>query len=200
MSESRTLLVDMAQKLFADLSADRSAPFAALWPQLAEMGFGGLLLGEDEGGFGGDAGDAFAVLQTAGAAALPLPLAEEVIGRLAAARVGIGDVPGIVTIATRWDGEISGGRFNGTAASVPWGRHAGAVVLTGKGADFLVMAGTAQVLREDVNPAGEPRDTLSFDGAEAREVLDFSALHLGALLRSAQIAGALDRALAMSIE
>ncbi len=194
------MLVDMAEKLFADLTTDRSAPFATLWPRVEEMGFGGLLLGEEEGGFGGDAGDAFAVLKTAGAAALPLPLAEEVFGRLAAARAGVVDVPGIVTIATRWDGGIAGRRFTGTTTAVPWGREAGAVVLTGNGPDLLVMARGARVLREDANPAGEPRDTLSFEGAEVHEVPEFSALHWGALSRSAQIAGALDRALAMSIE
>lgn len=200
MSESQSMIVDTAERLFGELTADADVAFGALWPRIEEIGFADLLMSQDEGGFGGTMGDAFAVLKVAGGNALPLPLAEAIIGRVAAARAGIGeDAPQLVTIATRWTGEAMDGRFTGTAMAVPWGRDAQAVVLTGNGQDLLIMSRGARVERCDSNLAGEPRDTLSFSGAEARVIVGFSAFHLGALLRAAQIAGAMDAALGMSI-
>lgn len=200
MSESRNILVGTAERLFADLVAHREAEFDVLWPQIEEMGFSGLLLGEQEGGFGGSLSDAFAVLRVAGKAALPLPLAEAIVGRLVAARAGIGDMSQLVSVATEWSGEAKGGQFSGTASGVPWGRNARAIVLTGNGPDLLVMAKDARAELVASNPAGEPRDTLSFSHAEVHVVDGISALHLGALLRTGQTAGAMEAALALSID
>ncbi len=54
MSESLTLLSDTADRLFGDLTADAKLDFAAVWGRIDEVGFPALLVGEAEGGFGGD--------------------------------------------------------------------------------------------------------------------------------------------------
>lgn len=200
MSESRNILVGTAERLFADLAADRHADFDVLWPQIEEIGFSSLLVAEKEGGFGGSLSDAFAVLRVAGKSALPLPIAEAMLGRLATTEAGLGDMSRLVSVATHWSGEAKGGRFTGTARAVPWGRKAEAIILTGNGPDLLVMMTDARVDQCGSNPAEEPRDTLSFSGAEVRVLDGISTFHSGALLRTAQIAGVLEAALELSID
>ena len=76
MSENRTLLTDMAEGLFSEVA--KGDP-AAGWPRVAEAGFATLLIPEDNGGFGGDWGDVFAVMRIAGFHALDLPLGETIV-------------------------------------------------------------------------------------------------------------------------
>lgn len=66
------MLVDTAKTVFAAAKDGGFAP-------IIEAGFSGLLIGEDQGGFGGDWGDLFAVLRVAGGLALPLPIGETII-------------------------------------------------------------------------------------------------------------------------
>ncbi len=72
MSESRAMLVDTATTVFAEAVTAGFAPIDA-------AGFASLLIAEDEGGFGGDWGDLFAILRVAGGMALALPVGETII-------------------------------------------------------------------------------------------------------------------------
>ncbi len=69
MSAARDMLCDTARAVFAE------AATAGITP-VEEAGFGLLLVPEEDGGFGGDWGDANAVLQIAGVAVPDLPVAE----------------------------------------------------------------------------------------------------------------------------
>ncbi|KQZ71748.1 hypothetical protein ASE06_20440 [Sphingopyxis sp. Root214] len=69
MSAARDLLCDTARAVFAEAATAGIAP-------VEEAGFGLLLVPEEQGGFGGDWGDANAVLQIAGVLAPDLPVAE----------------------------------------------------------------------------------------------------------------------------
>lgn len=73
MSEQRTLLCDTAQAVFAEAATAGLAPIEA-------AGFAQLLIAENNGGFGGDWGDVFAVLRIAGAKVPHLPVGELIIG------------------------------------------------------------------------------------------------------------------------
>lgn len=73
MSEQRTLLCDTAEAVFAEAATEGMAPIEA-------AGFGQLLVHEGDGGFGGDWGDAFAVLRLAGAKVPHLPVGELIVG------------------------------------------------------------------------------------------------------------------------
>lgn len=69
MSAARNMLCDTARAVFAEAATTGIAP-------VEEAGFGLLLVPEEQGGFGGDWGDANAVLQIAGVLAPELPVAD----------------------------------------------------------------------------------------------------------------------------
>ena len=73
MSAARDMLCDTARAVFAEAATAGIAP-------VEEAGFGLLLVPEEQGGFGGDWGDANAVLQIAGVLAPDLPVAELIAG------------------------------------------------------------------------------------------------------------------------
>lgn len=199
MSETRTLLTDTADRLFTDLAADPDASFAEVWPGIAEAGFESLLLGEDEGGFGGDWGDLFAVARLAGAHALAAPVGEAAVAAWALARAGLTPADGLATIAPAVDGCVENGRFTGSLRGTPWGGASGMVVATLGGSLLRLRTADARI-EPGQSPVGEPRDTLTFEGAVAEVApSDIDLYACGAFLRTAQIAGALDAALAASI-
>lgn len=168
----------MADGLFADL---RGRSFDTVWHKLEGAGFGLLLLPEESGGFGGDWGDLAAVMRLAGKHALAAPLGEHIVAQRLLHDAGLAaDSP--VTL-------VAGG-------PVPWGRF-GRAIISRDGALNLVAVGST----EGLSAAGEPRDTAEVDWESAR-LLDTTAdLHaLVAFLRVCQTAGALDAALALSID
>ncbi|MEP7348621.1 MAG: acyl-CoA dehydrogenase family protein [Sphingorhabdus sp.] len=72
MSENREMLIDTAEAVFSESGHQGFAP-------VAEAGFASLLISEQQGGFGGDWGDLFAVLRVAGGKAMCLPVGETII-------------------------------------------------------------------------------------------------------------------------
>jgi acyl-CoA dehydrogenase len=199
MSESRTLLAESADRLFADLAADSKLGFAEAWAQVAENGFPSLLVPEDRGGFGGDWLDAAAVLRLAGYHALSLPLAEAILANRLLSDAGLAVPDGLTLLTSRSTGQLSNGRFSGTV-QVAWSRHAASVAAVLDGTLVHLDRAQAAEVREGMSPADEPRDTLRFENAPG-ETAPISAdpFLLGAFARTAQIAGALDGALERSI-
>jgi len=159
---------------------------AALWKELENVGLVRAALPESAGGPGLDFGDAMVALRRTAYHALPVPLAETMIaGRLLLA-AGL-DVPeGALTVT-------AGGK------RVPWGGQCAHVVLVSDNEISLLSKVTAKLVEK--NLAGEPRVELElssskpkkFAGARARLMLE------GALMRSVQMAGALERALAYAL-
>jgi acyl-CoA dehydrogenase len=140
---------------------------------------------------------------------VPLPLAETIVGSWLLSEAGL-DVPsGPLTIAPvhrderlRLTRAGSGWRLSGAAARVPWGRAAGHVVVVteaeGRAMVALVARGAGEI-QTDQNLAREPRDTLRFEAAPVMAAastgrgMPAHAVYLyGALVRSGQMAGALD--------
>jgi acyl-CoA dehydrogenase len=196
MSESLSMLSETADRLFANLAARREEGFAALWPAVEEVGFPLLLVPEAEGGFGGDWQDAFAVARLAGFHALPLPVADAILGAAVAADAGWPTPEGLAVHASGCEGKVSNGRFTGRLTGVPFGRHAATIFATLNG-KLLRLTPANATPRE--NTAAEPRDVLDYADAPVEEAAASLALEYAALLRTAQIAGALDAALGMSI-
>jgi acyl-CoA dehydrogenase len=198
MSESLGLLTETAERLFADLAARRSEPFETLWPLVEETGFPALLVPEAAGGFGGDWQDAFAIARLAGVHAVPLPIIETIVAGALVAAAGWEPSVGLTVVAPACEGRLDAGGFSGRLASVPWGGQAGAVLAVCDG-QLLRLKPTKVAGRQ--NTAGEPRDTLTFEDAPVEVApAPTDAFALSALLRTAQIAGALDAALALSID
>jgi acyl-CoA dehydrogenase len=148
------------------------------------------------------------VVRAAGRHAAPVPLAETIVAGALLSRAGL-EVPfGPLTLAPvhrdeRLTLSRSGGswRVSGTATRVPWGRAAGHVVTVADvdgAATVALIAPSVAKITEDKNLALEPRDTLVFDNAPVVAAapaagVSREAIRLyGAMVRAAQMAGALD--------
>ncbi|MFL0670446.1 MAG: acyl-CoA dehydrogenase family protein [Erythrobacter sp.] len=191
MSDEQTMLAEMAGNLFASLGP---AAQASDWAAVAEVELAGLLVPEAHGGFGGSWDDAVMVLRLAGYHALALPVAEAVIAAYLAARTS-----GRGTIASGAEGTLADGRFTGTISGICYPEGADYVVAPAPDGGAMVLAVPPAALTLSANVAGEPRGTARLDGAPAEAVAG-DVFALGALARTAQIAGALDAALAMSVD
>jgi acyl-CoA dehydrogenase len=199
--DSQQLLSQTAERLFRDLSEERSLAFAGLWQKLEETGFKSLLVAESAGGFGGSFRDVALVLRLAGQFGLAAPLAEAMLASHLAHKAGFVLPEGLITVAPHVEGRLEGKLFSGTLRAVPWGESA-VMVLAELGEQLLLLSCSAATqVTTRTNPAGEPRARLDFDDA-AVELAPASGalLRLGAFSRSCLIAGALDGALARSID
>jgi len=220
MGELGRLLSDTVTRLFNNLvtkelieSAEKGAWPDKLWRALEEGGLTLPLVPEAHGGAGGAWADAHTVVRAAGKHTAPVPLAETIVAGWLLGQAGL-DVPmGPLTIAPvhrderlRFARAGGGGTLHGTATRVPWGATAGHVVIVAEdGATpvvALVARGAGRVTA-DRSLALEPRDTLVFDGAPvvaaapARVAPDAVVLY-GAMIRAAQMAGALESLLEQS--
>ncbi len=213
-----TLVLDAADRLFADqatpvlVNAAESGEWPrALWQVTEEAGFLDAL---GEGADFAGIVDAVAVLRAAGRHAVPLPLAETMLARFALAAAALPIPAGPLTMAPvevedmlSLQRAADGWHLSGVVRGVPWSREAKSIVVLADGMAASV-APTQAAIQRAANLAGEPRDTLSFDGplaadavAKLPKALDRELLHsLGALCRAAQMAGALEAALGLATQ
>jgi acyl-CoA dehydrogenase len=169
----------MADGLFSDL---RGQDFDAIDARIEEAGFGQLLIPERRGGFGGDWGDLAAVMRLAGKHALAFPLGEYIVG----ARI---------LFDSNW--QMEGWATLAPDGPAPWGRYAHTAIADRDGSVVLAYG----QVTEGTSAAGEPRDRIDFDWEQVLALsvkADLDALI--AFLRVCQTAGALDGALALSID
>jgi acyl-CoA dehydrogenase len=157
--------------------------------------------------------DAYPLVLAAGHALAPVPLPETLLASWLAQRVGLALGPGIATVVPqrvqeRWTATSVGGawRVSGAAHGVPWAARAARVVAIAHSPSGPVVAAlptAALTIAPDRNAAAEPRDAIVADAASA-EAAPLGALpadvvqRFGALLRAAQIAGALRGVLALA--
>jgi acyl-CoA dehydrogenase len=216
---SDTIIVDTATRIFRDLSlpatindAENGVWPKTLWEALEESGLPVAWVPDELGGAGAAMADGFAVLRAAGRFAVPAPLAETLMAGWLLARAGIEVPAGPMTIApVHADGHIAlgaDGRLAGRARRVPFARDAVHLALLAHRGDEPVVALVAAAgltIAHDKSVAGEPRDTVSFDGAVAEAVapaaVDTDMIQcLGAAVRLQQMAGALEKILEQSVE
>lgn len=205
MSQDLALILDTVERLFRDCpqAPDPQGGFdTALWNQAVEMGLPALMVGEGAGGLGLKWEQVGEVLRVLGAQAVALPLAETLLAAHFHAANGHAVPEGVLTIAPRAEGSLSGKTFSGRLSGVAFGRHAQAIVAQMSGALIAVRTADARCCREGLNLAREPRDAFDFEQAPVL-VLNAHAgeslLLAGALMRSCQSAGALQAALSQSI-
>ncbi|NOV26472.1 acyl-CoA dehydrogenase [Cupriavidus necator] len=207
--ETRDMLHEAALRIFADKPQD-------LWAVLQESGFDKALLPESKGGAGVSWADACGLLSLAGEHAAAVPLAEAMVGHWLMDHAGV-EGASSPTIASsvhseqiRLGSARDGWRVDGTLPRVPWGdtcTHVAFIVGSGTAAQLIVVARDAAgvSITSGRNLAGEPRDTLVLDGVVPQAVAPapFDAralLCLAAILRSALMAGAIERTLALCVE
>jgi acyl-CoA dehydrogenase len=212
---SDTLVLDAADRLFADQATPALVNAAEngewpqkLWQAIDEAGFPDAL------GELGDLPDVVAILRAAGRHAVPLPLAETMLARFALRAAGLAVPAGPLTLAPVERDDVVGLRrvagswhLSGVVRRLPWASEAAGIVVVAGGLAALVAPGQGEIRRARTL-AGEPRDTVTLDldlAAEAAAPLaapvDFDLLYcLGALCRAAQMAGALEASLALTVQ
>ncbi|HET9019801.1 MAG TPA: acyl-CoA dehydrogenase family protein [Acetobacteraceae bacterium] len=210
-------LTDAAERLFAAetgravLHEAEAGRFPhALWRAVTEAGFPAALLPET----GATVPEALSLVRVAAAHAAPIPLAETMLAGWLLARAGLKVPDGPLTLAPVRPADRlalhragDSWRLTGRATRIPWARDAAFVVVLADGAVALV--GTLGLpLARSQNLANEPRDTVTFDlalpaAAIAPAPSGFGPAQLhaaGAVLRTVQIAGALSRVLALTVQ
>ena len=212
----RDIFESTLERLLADLAtpallreAETGVWPTALWLALEESGFAVAAAPEDLGGAGAGWDDLYVVVRAAGKHALPLPLPEALLANHLLARCGLQARNEALSIAPRAALTMQGGLVRGHLLDVPWGRQAAGVLAIIDGTEpALVLLDPKQArVTPKQNVAGEPRDDLVFDAAlpvasaPLPAGLSSESLWLGgAMLRSAQSAGALEAALAQSVQ
>lgn len=225
MSGAASMLLETAERVFADhvsrevsRAAERDGPPAALWAAIEEAGLHRAFLPEEAGGYGIEPADALSLLRVAGAHAAPVPLAETMLAGWLLAGAGLPVPDGLLTVAPVATGERleftrdgAGWSLSGSAARVPWGRHATAtaVLADHQGHAFVALVSNSDWTAEpQQNLAVEPRDTLRFQARLPGKAVVPAASGVGAeqlravgaAMRSLQMAGAMTRIADMTVQ
>ena len=216
MTETDNIIFDTATRIFDDLSTPEAINAAeegqwpeALWQAIEESGLNLTWVPEANGGIGASLLDGFAVIKAAGAAALPVPLAESLMAGWLLAKAGLNVSSEPATVAL---GEVQyvDGVLNGSVDAVPGGRLVKQLAVVCKDGEQWMVAqvGLDQCqLQTHDSIAGEPLDSVTFNnvtpfniGALSGGMDDTSVQAMGALIRCVQAAGALSTALELTIE
>lgn len=166
---------------------------AALWSEAEAMGYTQPLDPSQFWAPGDSAGSEYVLLTAAGQHALPLPLAETMLAAGLLARVGAEIPPGPLGLALSPE------------ARVPWGRHV-AQVLSLSGGELVLLPAQDCRFEPQHNLGDEPRDRplqMPLAHAVRRYPLDLAperVLERAALMRAAQMVGAIQRCLELSLQ
>ena len=200
--ETARLVGQTADDLFAAESPRARATLAEgswpdrLWRLFAETGLAQAALPEEAGGASLAAG--LAVLRAAGRHAAPIPVAETLVGALLCHAAGKDVPPGPLTVCASSTGQ--GNADSAALPRVPWARFASVVVIAPSGGGLALYRPIG--VTEGANLAGEPRDDVTQgQPLSGGDVLPpaVDAVALMALARAAQLRGAMEQVLAMSV-
>ncbi|MGF0237396.1 acyl-CoA dehydrogenase family protein [Rhodococcus sp. IEGM1300] len=213
----RELFESTIERLFADLvtpayvmSCEAAVWPSELWAALDESGFTLAGVSEALGGAQASWADMYVLVRAAGRFSVPAPLAEALLANWLLSKAGLEGRSGSLSFCANAHLMLDGEHVYGTAYAVPWGRNVDAVVAIansedGKRSVVLLQSSAVSELTLSLNVAGEPRDDLGFTSAlvlaqaPLPDDLGADVLELGgAMLRSAQIAGALHALLDMT--
>ena len=221
MSDIRNDLLDTVDRLCEEqctravlVAAEQGEWPTVLWDGLEDLGLVRALLPEEAQGSALEFDDVMAVLRRCAYHAVPLPLGETMLaGRLllaAGLQVPRGPItvvpPGREPLAIRIEGASA--RVSGSAVRVPWANTCAHAVVVGhaeSGPVIGVVATGGCVTAVQRNLAGEPRCDMHWTDAPLLSMApfpgDIERLRAeGALVRSVQMAGALERILAYSLQ
>lgn len=174
-----------------------------LWDAVVRLDLPGVGISEDRGGAGGGLPQLVAMLQAAGRHSVPLPLVEHHLAAWLLTDAGEVMPGGVLTIVPGTRGDdltLRKGRLHGGASQVAWAASAAGIVALvpdDSGKTRLVVIDPAELeIGSGVDLAGQPRSAIRANGASCR-VIDLARrpdelARRGALLRAAQIAGALE--------
>ncbi|WP_027545201.1 acyl-CoA dehydrogenase family protein [Bradyrhizobium sp. WSM2254] len=219
MAESDNIVVETAEKIFADLADpqtinnDKKDSWQApLWQALSEAGLPLSWVPDDLGGSGASLADGFALLNAAGRFAVAVPLAETMLAGWLLAQARISSPEGEMTVVPASPKDRithdADGALSGRARGVPFAKAAKHFAVLAHGKDgisiALVDAGKARI-ESGLNVGYDHSDTVALDKVQPIAVkpvkgFDQTTLMLmGGVARSLQIAGALEAMLDISV-
>ncbi len=221
MAESDNIVVETAEKIFADLAdaqtinRDKNGAWKApLWQALTEAGLPLSWVGEECGGSGASLADGFGVLSAAGRFAIAVPLAETMLAGWLLSQAKIVSPGGEMTVVPASPKDKitlnADGSLSGRARSVPFAKaakHFAVLASDAKGAVSIALVGAAQCrIEAGIGLGGDPSDTVTLDKVQPTAIkpapngFDQNRLMLmGGVARSLQIAGALESLLEISV-
>jgi acyl-CoA dehydrogenase len=220
VTETENIVAQTAERIFTDLADAQAVNHdskggwkAPLWAALSEAGLPLSWVPEDCGGSGASLSEGFGVLSAAGRFAIAVPLAETMLAGWLLSQARIAAPEGAMTVAPanpRDRIKLGGdGTLSGRARGIPYAKDAGhiAVLAQGDGGPAIALAKTSACRIEGgLNLGGDGSDTVTFDRtaaitiAPAPKGFDHASLFLmGAVVRSLQIAGALESMLDISV-
>jgi alkylation response protein AidB-like acyl-CoA dehydrogenase len=221
VSDDDSLIRDAATRIFADLAdpqALNSAPDqrwkAPLWQALEESGLTLAWVPEERGGAGASLLDGFYILRISGQYAAPVAIAETLLAGHFLAAAGLECPSGPLAVAPVRLGDhltcSKEGAISGTARAVPFAAEARAVVVIAEAENGQVAAlmapGSFAHSARAVDMGGERAD-ITFDNVYPAEMAplpgDWHAdtpNMMGAAVRAAQMAGALESVLQLSVD
>ncbi|QQN64778.1 acyl-CoA dehydrogenase [Bradyrhizobium diazoefficiens] len=219
MAESDNIVVETAEKIFADLADpqtinnDKNGAWRApLWQALSEAGLPLSWVPDDLGGSGAGLADGFALLNAAGRFAVAVPLAETMLAGWLLAQVKIASPEGEMTVVPASPKDritLDAGALSGRARGVPFAKAAKhfAVLAHGKdGASIALIDAAKAQIESGLNVGYDHSDTVTLDKVQpitikpAPRGFDQTTMMLmGGAARSLQIAGALESMLDISV-
>jgi acyl-CoA dehydrogenase len=160
------------RELIADLAASHAGETTPEelqegWASIREAGLDSIAVDEDAGGSGGTLAHLAVIATGLGEAGMGVPLIEVATARWVLAGAGAA-TDASLPIVVLTDAEERPGAVN----SVPWGRNADLLIVYLRSGEALAYdLRDAQVsVVDDINLAGEPRDTISLDGIAGQQL------------------------------
>jgi len=220
VTETDNIVVATAERIFADLADAQTINSckddrwkAPLWHALNEAGLPRSWVPDELGGAGVSLGEGFGVVSAAGRFAIGLPIVETMLAGWLLAQAHIASPDGAMTVAPTNPRDritlAADGMLSGRARGVPFASDANFIAVLAQGADGAQIALLdAQACRIDRGHGlgGDASDTVSFDCVTPLALatppagFDLGSLQqMGAVVRSLQIAGALETMLAISV-
>ena len=215
-------LRDVVDEVLAGQGEEPRDTLPKMWGMIRDLGWTAVGISEENGGEGGDIRDVATIVEGLGRHSVSVPVAETILARrvLAAAGHHIDMSSDVLSIAVPGPSEaveltVDGGRtlLNGAVARIAWGRAAGHIVVLAcdkDGHDRAVVLPTDSAGMQwtpGQNLAGEPRDSLVLDDVQVPDTAilhgapsSFEVVTEAALLRSAALTGALETAMAKTVE
>jgi len=205
MNEFQTILFDTANRLFTDkldktqrIAAEQGEWLGDLWTAVSESGFLNVLVSEGRGGSAASWSDAAILLKAVGTHAVPLPVAETIVAAWLLDQAGL-DVPeGPLTFAIASSPD--------TVAAVPFAPWSESVVIASPEGNGIRVARHDNPRTENTvaTIARDPVADVAIDETGAvcgHAEMPISVVHgIGAFVRAAGIAGALQAVLAQAVQ
>jgi acyl-CoA dehydrogenase len=211
MTELAAMVCETADRVLAVEAGGAAAAAGGLWQAAVEAGLHRLLVSELHGGIGEDFVVAAALAARYGAHAASIPLLETIVCNWACAHAGlpIHDTPAVLVLAGAVEAQVIGDD------SIAWQRDFQVPTIAGVPRVLIIVptsAGTSIALLDELRPdttttslAGEPYGRIRASrGAHLLALGRLprglpSAADLGALLKAAAIAGALEKILDLTL-